>query len=251
MKNSFGSQAKAWELEGFINSCLEANREIYQLFLYCDDSFKNKVSQGFGGDVSIKADLEAEKIFIKYLSKYGQIFSEESGYVGEGEFKIVIDPLDGSDNFKSNFPYYGTSVSLKKDDKVLAGIITNLSNSDVFIKTSDYFKKGKLFSKSCHDVVENSFSTIGIFERAYANKPLANKLKDSGIKFRISGAVALSLAYAREVDFVLFYGTLREFDISAGFFMCEGLYSFHNKDTYLFSKDKQIFDKIKSLIMLT
>ena len=223
----------------FINSVIDANKEIYQAFQTKKD-LKKPIKKGFGGDISIKADLLAEEIFTKHLKSFGEIFSEESGVVGSGKDTIIIDPLDGSDNFKSNIPYYGTAVAIK--NKV--AITVNLANQDIFIKTKEFFKKGKLFEDSFEDVKINQDSSVGIFEKGY--KP--NNLQNFDIKYRTLGAVALSLSYAHEVDFVLFKGKRRDFDIVGGEFMCEDLFIYKTDELLLVSKNKDIFKQIKHIM---
>ena len=228
----------------FINSVITANKEIYSL-IQKEDDLKAPQSKGFGGDISISLDLKAEEIFINHLSKYGKIFSEECGEVGSGKEIIYIDPLDGSDNFKSNFPYYGTSVAIK--DKV--AVVVNLANGDIFIKTKSFFKKGKLFEKDFVDVKTNPFSSVGLFEKGYLSK-LAKNLRKQNIKFRVPGAVALSLAYSHEVDFVLFDGKRRDFDIVGGEFMSEDLYKYKDENILLVSKDEVVFKNLKTILEL-
>jgi len=69
-----------------------------------------------------------------------------------------------------------------------------------------------------------------------------------GIKYRSPGAFALSLAYAHDVDFVLYEGKMREYDIAAGLYMCEDLYVEKREDLLLVSQNKEIFDKILQFI---
>jgi len=102
----------------FIEECIKANKEIsnYLTQKLKPEDFFYQESFGEGGDKSLNMDLVAESIFVKYLSSFGNIYSEESGLIKTKNYEnhtIVIDPLDGSDNFLSNLPYYGTSVSLE------------------------------------------------------------------------------------------------------------------------------------------
>jgi len=235
-------------IDEFISSSISANKEIYKFIKTSSDKLKEPLSKGFGGDVSIMMDIKTEEIFVKKLKKFGKIFSEESGEIGSGSLTIVIDPLDGSDNFKSNFPYFGSSVALKNSEEVLVGIVTNFATGDVFVKTKKSFKRGNLFDDEFCDVVKNRHSTFGIFERAYKSKRYSQKLKQNGIKYRVAGAFALSLAYAWEVDFVLFEGKVREFDVCAGRFMCEELFMHENSDMFLVAKDFEIFEKLRKIL---
>jgi len=131
----------------FIKACIQANEEIS---LALKDGFNaswfEKTEVGAGGDVSSRLDLLAEKIFVKHLSSFGQIQSEESGIIGEGESQIIIDPIDGSSNALSLFPFYGTSVAKVNAEGILdTAIVCNLANADIFLKSpSMEVQQGKL-----------------------------------------------------------------------------------------------------------
>ncbi len=191
----------------------------------------------------------AEKIFIKYLHSFGKIYSEESGEIGEGVYRIILDPIDGSDNFLSQIPYFGSSIALELEDEVLVGIICNFANGDIFVKTKEYFKTAKLGKISFKEEVLNSCSSVGIFERAYRSKVYAKKLYNAEIKYRIPGASALSFAYAHRVDFVIFEGKMREYDAKAGLFMCENLYKYEYNDLILICKDLKQFQFLKNILL--
>ena len=52
------------------------------------------------------------------------IFGEENGETaGAGEYRWVIDPIDGTVNFIHGFPYYSISIALQKQGKTVAGVV--------------------------------------------------------------------------------------------------------------------------------
>lgn len=233
----------------FINACLEANKEL------CDyisneltvDDFIYGEKTGEGGDRSSKIDLIAESIFKKHLLQFGDIYSEESGLIKSPHLSqfahdsslIILDPLDGSDNFISGLNYYGTSVSLTQNNKAIISIVYDLCTNEYFIKNKDeYISNSRSFSKP----------NIAVFERSYKFPEICEKLYEKGIKYRSPGAVALSLANARNYKFVLFGGDMREFDLKAAMHICDDLYSFQNNKFLLVSKNKIYFDEIKDII---
>jgi len=234
----------------FVEAVISANKEIIELLERSgDEDLAKGVSLGDGGDISSKLDLLAEDIFIKHLSHFGNIYSEECGFVdNKKEDIIVIDPIDGSDNFASKLPYYGTSVALKKDGKYVIGIVVNLANGEIFVKNKDEFKRAHLTNLQFKKVTNNPDSKLGLFERAYCSYETPRILRKHGIKYRSPGALALSLAYAYDVNFVLFEGKIREYDIAAGLFMCEDLQIKKTQDVLLVSKNKEIFGKIAQFI---
>ncbi len=233
----------------FLEASIAANKEILKIINKEGSNLSYDVSLGYGGDVSIKIDLIAEEIFIKHLKKFGNIYSEECGFIDNGsEFEVIIDPIDGSDNFASNFPYYGSSIALKRDGKVQCAVVVNLANRDLFYKDSTGFYRGELHSLNLKKVEKNLNAKIALFEKAYSSTKMIKTLKEHGVKYRSPGAVALSLAYAHEVVFVLFEAKVREFDVCAGLYMCEELYTLVKNDILLVSKDKETFDKISKFI---
>jgi myo-inositol-1(or 4)-monophosphatase len=197
----------------------------------------------------------AEAIFVKHLGSFGHIESEESGLIineslGESAAKIIIDPIDGSSNALSLFPYYGTSVAKVNGNGILDdAIVCNLANQDIFFTTvSDGVQQGKLFSDNFHSPHTVPNPEIGLFEKAYAHPELVAVLDQEKLKFRAPGAIALSLAYARSVNYVLYVGAFRIYDFAAGLALCEGLEVIVEEDYVIVSKEKVISDKIEKLI---
>jgi len=238
-------------MQTFTQSCIEANREIaIQLKENFDISLLEKGSVGAGGDVSKQADLLAEKIFVKHLGKYGAIESEESGLIGTGEPVMIIDPLDGSANFASGFPYYGTSVAkLDSKGQLEYAIVCNLLSEELFVKAHDSsVMVWDLNGREKRDLSSICEPEIGLFEKAYTHPVMAAALLEAGYKFRSPGATALSLAYARSAKFFLFMGEARLYDIVAGIALCEGLEVIVEEDYVIVSQNKTIAEDIESMI---
>ena len=235
----------------FIQACINANEEIaLALKENFDPTWFEKTKVGAGGDVSSKLDLMAEAIFVKHLGSFGQIESEESGIIGEGKVKIIIDPIDGSSNALSLFPYYGTSVAKVNAEGILdEAMVVNLANGDVFLTSPDKgIRQGKLFSNHFHLPYRVENAEIGLFEKAYSNPELVALFSKANLKFRAPGAIALSLAYAYSVKYVVFIGTFRIYDFAAGLALCEGLEVIVEEDYVIVSKDKLIAEKLEKLI---
>jgi len=237
------------DFSSFIEDALVASLEIQQKFQENSPFLYQKHTLGAGGDISYGADLLAEQIYISYLSKYAKIDSEESGVVGNGEYTIYLDPLDGSDNFKSNFPYYGASIALCLANETLVAIVVNFISLEVFIRTNKDFYKNYLHRLTCkQNILQNgSLSSIGIVEKAYDNPQMIAVLKENGLKFRSPGAVALSLVYAHYVNYVLFFGTIRVYDMKAGLYICKDLHLYQDDEITIISKDQDLFAKLCKL----
>jgi len=238
--------------QDFLEACYQAALEVNTMLQSTDHDVGCALQKkGAGGDISITYDLLAEAIFVKHLSSFGQIHSEEGGVLGQGENLVILDPIDGSDNLKSNFPYYGASVALQKDKKTIAAFVCNFANGDCFIKEQSIVCKRSLLDVDrCFEVSINNQAKVGLFEKAAQHPDLAEKLLKSALKFRAPGAVALSLAYAYEVRFMIFIGKSRPYDVAAGLYLCEDMYRYVSDELIVVSHNKDDFAKILSLFQL-
>jgi myo-inositol-1(or 4)-monophosphatase len=97
-------------------------------------------------------------------------------------------------------------------------------------------------------IEKNSYSCVGIFEKSLLYPQVSQSLMNEKLKFRAPGAVALSLSQAYYVNYVLFLGTMRPYDIEAGLYICKDLYKYVSDTVLLVSKDKKIFDRIFSIL---
>ena len=235
----------------FTKRVIEANKELYEYINTHMSSLDLEESKtiGYGGDKTLNIDIIAEKIFIKYLSDFGDIFSEEIGLISSNSnIKIIIDPIDGSHNFLSQLPYYGTSVALQIDGITKAGYVANLANATLIYKENNTSKHISLLDEKELVEYEIKKPAIGIFERAYAYPKISNELNNKKIKFRSPGAAALSLAYAKNVEFVLFAGKIREFDIAAALYINNELFIHQDDEFLIVTKNDSFLCLIKEII---
>jgi len=225
----------------FIDATLCASLKIIRALHEEENIFEEK-GIGFGGDRSLNIDLIAEKLFIKALKDYGNILSEEVGFIDNGKNKkIIIDPIDGSYNVSNHIPYFGCSIYLENE----AAVVVNLSNGDYFIKDKHGKKFDNLFRKPFkasyrHDVI--------LFEKAYKNPDIVQKLSNHNLKFRAPGALSLSLCYGESAKAVIYKGDIREFDIAAAKFYNSDCYWHFEEDLILMSPKKEDLEDVLSII---
>jgi len=84
------------------------------------------------------ADKRAEEAVYSELSKArpGYGFIGEEGGMREGTDKShvwIVDPLDGTTNFLHGMPHFAVSIALKREDSIIAGVIYNPANDDLFL----------------------------------------------------------------------------------------------------------------------
>jgi len=231
----------------FLKICKKASLKIIKVIHQNNNSLFQKVNKGFGGDLSMKIDLIAEEIFIKSFEEYGNIFSEEIGFIDNDLKKtFIIDPIDGSFNISNGFPYYGSSIALKnKKGKIIKAFIVNLATGDYFYKDKKVKIENNLFYNKKHT---NSLNEMILFEKSYANLDLCEKLAKNNIKYRSPGALALSLALGHRCKAVIFRGEIRDFDIAAGIYFNNELNIKIKNDTLLMAKNKKDFEYLSKIV---
>ncbi|DAB39038.1 MAG: hypothetical protein A2023_04660 [Sulfuricurvum sp. GWF2_44_89] len=237
-------------MNGFIQAAILACQEVDALVKEGNTSLFVLHERGAGGDISNGADLRTEAICFSHLSPYGSIFSEESGWMSpQSEATIFLDPIDGSDNFLSQLPYYGVSIARVCGNKTTEALVCNLANGDLFVRTEKEYYRTTLSNPLIkHEININPFAKIGLFEKAPEHPDLIKKLMAQRLKFRSPGALALSLAYAPYVKYVLFLGTMRPYDIQAGLYLSEHLHLFCDDRYLLICADKELFEQIRSIV---
>ncbi len=88
-------------------------------------------------DVKALADKAAEKRILDVLTEkfpdHG-IYAEESGrQSGAGEYRWVVDPLDGTNNFCSGIPYFGTALALLHDGVPLLSVVRDPLHDHTYV----------------------------------------------------------------------------------------------------------------------
>ncbi|EPH5252055.1 inositol monophosphatase family protein [Campylobacter jejuni] len=233
-------------MKEFLDACLNANLQIRKYLNNIPQNDLKLCSKlGYDKNQGYELDLKCEQIFIKYLSCFGQIFSEESGLIGKASPKqMILDPLDGSSNFVSKIPFYGTSIALMEKDQAKSAFVCNLVSQEIFAFNNKQAFKSNLSDPKYSPLTPNLFSKIGIVEKISLYPELLDFLTKNQLKFRSLGATALSLAYVSYFSFVLILGKTRIFDTAAALAIHQNLYIEKNENFLLLSQDKKIFDII-------
>ncbi len=93
-------------------------------------------------DIVTVTDKKVEQFLVKeILSKYPDhsILGEETGTTkGKGQYKWIIDPIDGTTSFVHNQPFYGVSIGLEKNGELILGVVNAPVLNQMF-----YAQKGK------------------------------------------------------------------------------------------------------------
>ncbi len=158
-------------------------------------------------------DIETEKIIIQEIKKKfptHNIISEERDLEdNKSEYTWYIDPLDGTHNYIHQFPLFGTSIALAKNNKITMGAI-KLPYLDEFYfaqKRKGVLLNGKNIHVSSLADAKKAFVVTDLTLRWNAEKKLAmfNKIKGRVYDMRGLGCavVAFSLVARGSADALL------------------------------------------------
>ena len=87
---------------------------LRQCALEIRESLVGQRGRGYSGQRATQyyLDLAADEVAVRVLTGAGfRVVSEESGVSGEGEYTVVVDPIDGSTNCDHGIPFYATSLA--------------------------------------------------------------------------------------------------------------------------------------------
>jgi myo-inositol-1(or 4)-monophosphatase len=111
----------------------------YAALTACADAVGETVASGQrrgysgGRETQYHLDLDADARAVSLLTAAGyRVMSEESGMSGEGEFVVVIDPIDGSTNCDRGVPFYAISLCVMRGSEPVAGFVRNLATGTTF-----------------------------------------------------------------------------------------------------------------------
>lgn len=87
---------------------------------------RTEIAQSFDHDVKLVMDSECQRIAEGIIHKHfpdHAILGEEGSIAREHQMEWVIDPIDGTVNYASGFPYWCCSIAVRCDSEVLAGCV--------------------------------------------------------------------------------------------------------------------------------
>jgi myo-inositol-1(or 4)-monophosphatase len=181
------------------------------------------VGEGEGGDDTTAVDAEAEKVILERLRviEGATIVSEEVGELrGDGDLRIVVDPIDGSLNAKRGIPFFSISLAFAEGetmDDVVFAFVHDFGSGEEWTaerKTGAWLNGGDLGPTKPREEIEilsfEATLTSSVAEKAAAMVGLAYRL-------RIMGSLAISLCHlaAGRVDAVCSLKGARAVDIAA------------------------------------
>ena len=196
-----------------------------------------KLNRGAGGDITMYIDTVAENIIIDILEKENVnllLISEEIGekYIGnkqkaiENQQKIIVDPIDGSNNAVRGIPFCSVSIAYAVGNSledIIKSVIIDLTTGDTYWAEKG---KGAFLNDKKICVSNRDFKQNCIFEVDFNQYNLIKNLSDYKLilqkiyKIRVMGSTALSLCLLAKgsIDgFLDFRRSTRLVDIAASY----------------------------------
>ena len=196
------------------------------LELYSSKIKKLKIKNNIPRDIFSKVDLMSEKdIYKTIIKKFGNdnFYGEETGEIkNKGDFKWVIDPLDGTVNYTHGIPVYSISIAIFFKTTCVSGIIYNSRADEMFYASlnSGAFLNGAKLNVSKENKLKNSLIVAAlpskIKNKTIIYKSFAKINENSRGVLRIgSAAMAYSYLASGKVEGIWGYNN-KIWDVAAG-----------------------------------
>lgn len=175
-----------------------------------------------------EADRACEKLIMDTILKNfpdHTIVSEESEIVhGNGDYKWIIDPIDGTTNFAHGSPYFGVSIAIIKKGKPIIGIVEVPALGEGFwAKEGEgaHLGRHRISVSQTGDLKDALLATGLPYNRESERWKKAWELQTEYHKYvrgiRRMGAAAVDLAYVAAGRFDAFFEyDLKPWDVAAG-----------------------------------
>lgn len=186
-------------------------------------------SVSYKGIVDLVTDVDrlSEEHIINTITKSfpeHSILSEESGGISkEGDYRWIVDPLDGTTNFFHSYPFVSVSIAVEYRGTVIIGVVYDPIKHELFhaIKGKGAFLNNKRIHVSQVKSIEQSLLATGF---PYDLRTSKDNNLDHWIKFikraqaiRRDGSAALDLCYVACARFDGFWEIkLKPWDVASG-----------------------------------
>ncbi|HEY3308996.1 MAG TPA: inositol monophosphatase family protein [Desulfuromonadaceae bacterium] len=196
--------------------------------------FNSDVTVDLKGDKDLvtEVDRESEHLIVNHLlarfPNYN-ILAEEGEYAPtDSPLRWIIDPVDGTTNYAHGFPWFCVSIGLESDGILVAGVVFNPMQEELFTTTKGggAYLNGSRLSVSNRSPLKNSLLGTG-FPYDCATDSANNfsnfiAFQKAARGIRRAGAAALDLAYVAAGRLDGFWELkLKPWDVAAGVLLIE------------------------------
>jgi len=173
-------------------------------FLHEAFSRDKRVLAEEGRDIKLQADRDAEAIILDVLRESGHaVLAEESGESGAPEDDApvwIVDPLDGTMNYKHGIPLCCVSIALSLGGKPVLGVIEDFNRGECFQgipREGAWLNAGPMRVSGATDA-GRAILVTGFPTKFDVHGPGLQQFMDNARRFkkvRMLGSAALMMAY--------------------------------------------------------
>lgn len=214
--------------------------------------------------VDKNAEMQLVDKLSKLLPKATFLTEEETIINSEGEYRWIIDPLDGTTNFLHQLPFFSISVALEFQEEIILGVVYEVNRNECFFAWKDggaYLNNEKI-NVSKRTELEDSLIATGFPYYDYGGVDPYFEVLEFFIKktrgVRRFGSAALDLAFVACGRFDAYYEySLNAWDVAAGVLLVKEaggkLSDFKGGENYIFGKEMIaaspfVFDKTLEVV---
>jgi myo-inositol-1(or 4)-monophosphatase len=214
----------------YLEVAIEAAYTAKAIHQYYQERGFSQSTKSTPTDVVTQADHESEAAIRELVAKRFPdhvVLGEEAGQQGEGEFRWIVDPLDGTVNYAHGFPFYAVSVALEVRGEVQVGVVLDTARGELFsaIKGGGAWMSGRPIRVSSRAQLVGSLLATGFpynVDKDPENLTYFQRALQKGLTVRRPGAAALDLAYVAAGRLEGFWEVkLNPWDVAAGWLLIQ------------------------------
>lgn len=192
------------DLRPYLQTALEAASLAQGIHAYYREAGFSQSTKSGPTDLVTQADHESEaaiRALIERKHPGHRVLGEEEGEgTGQGDYRWIVDPLDGTVNFAHGFPFYAVSIALEVAGEVMVGVVQDTARGETFtaLKGGGAFRDSRPLAVSTQTQLGTSLLATGFpynVARDPENLRYLDRALTRGVPVRRPGAAALDLAY--------------------------------------------------------
>jgi myo-inositol-1(or 4)-monophosphatase len=177
-------------------------------------------------DLVTEMDLKAEEFIVDQIRlrfpDHETLAEEQGSHAGNGPYKWIIDPLDGTTNYAHGYRFFSVSIAVEREGELVLGVVYDPVTEELF--SASRGQGATLNNQPIHVSTENqlidSLLVTGFSydqEEIKKNLKFFNRLILHSRAIRRDGSAALDLCYVACGRFEGFWElSLKPWDVAAG-----------------------------------
>ncbi len=176
-------------------------------------------------DIKLEIDRRTQKVIEDHiLARHPDhaILGEEGIRGGTGDCEWIIDPLDGTVNYFYGLPHFATTIAVRRNEELLAGVIHDPMRDETWTVEvgGQALLNGHPIRVSTRTDLQECIVSMGVsktIDTIDSTLPVFNRAIRRVKKMRMLGSAALDIAYVATGRLDAYIeGTIGLWDIAAG-----------------------------------